>query len=50
MARLSDVAMLELARSEALAFCQDNPDLNTPQHSDLAREMGRVWQGGGEWS
>ncbi len=51
MAKLSDVALLELARSEAIRLFQIDPTLDKPEHRLLARELARVWSAeGGEWS
>jgi ATP-dependent DNA helicase RecG len=50
MARLSDVALLELARNEAIKLFQEDPALEKPEHRLLTREVARVWQQGGEWS
>jgi ATP-dependent DNA helicase RecG len=50
MARLSDVALLELARTEAIKLFEKDPGLKKPAHAPLAKEVGRVWQGGGELS
>lgn len=41
MARLSDVALLELARKEAERLLQSDPDLKQPQHQPLAQELAR---------
>jgi ATP-dependent DNA helicase RecG len=48
MARLSDVALLELAREEALRLFSQDPKLEQPEHHLLAQEMSRVWQRGEE--
>ncbi len=50
MARLSDVALLEMARTEATKLFQEDPSLEKPEHRPLTQEMARVWQQGGEWS
>ena len=50
MAKLSDVALLELARSEAIRLFQIDPGLGKSEHQLLAKELARVWQKGGEWS
>ena len=49
MARLSDVALLELARSEAIHLFQRDPTLERPEHRPLAAELARSWcdQGAG---
>jgi len=50
MARLSDTAILEAARTEAsLLFAQD-PRLKAPPHIPLAGELTRVWPESAEWS
>ncbi len=51
MARLSDIALLELARSEAEKLFEKDRTLEKPEHSLLARELARVWTTeAGEWS
>jgi len=50
MAKLSDVALLELARSEAIRLFQIDPGLEKPEHHLLAKELARVWPEAGEWS
>lgn len=50
MAQLSDVAILELARSEAIRLFQADPYLKQPQHRLLAKEVGRLWSSEGEAS
>jgi ATP-dependent DNA helicase RecG len=50
MAKLSDVALLELARDEAVRLFEKDPSLKKPEHRLLTKELGRVWQKGGEWS
>jgi ATP-dependent DNA helicase RecG len=50
LAKLSDVALLELARNEAIRLFEQDPGLKKPEHSLLAKELARVWQKGGEWS
>ena len=50
MAKLSDVALLELARREAITLFQTDPGLGKPEHQLLAKELACVWQQGGEWS
>jgi ATP-dependent DNA helicase RecG len=43
MAKLSDVALLELARKEAeILFAKDN-HLKNPEHALLVKELARVW-------
>ena len=50
MAKLSDVALLELARSEAIKLFQIDPGLEKPEHLLLTKELARVWPEAGEWS
>ena len=50
MARLSDVKLLELARTEAIRLFEDDPDLSRPEHKLLSAEVARVWQSDTEWS
>jgi len=50
MAKLSDVALLELARSQAIKLFQIAPSLDRPEHRLLAKELARVWQRGAELS
>ena len=44
MARLSDVALLELARGEALRLFEQDPELKQPEHRLLASEVSRLWK------
>ncbi|MBA7655523.1 ATP-dependent DNA helicase RecG [subsurface metagenome] len=50
MAKLSDVALLELARSEAIKLFQIDAGLGKPEHRPLAGELARIWPEAGEWS
>jgi hypothetical protein len=50
MAKLSDVALLEKARSEAINLFQIDPGLERAEHRLLAQELVRVWPKAGEWS
>jgi ATP-dependent DNA helicase RecG len=50
MAKLSDVALLELARAEAIGLFEKDPTLEKPEHHLLAKELARVWPKAGEWS
>ena len=50
MARISDVAILERARDEAVRLFKTDPEMKKPEHKRLAQEMGRVWSDSGEWS
>ena len=51
MAKLSDVALLELARSEAIKLFEEDKGLEKTEYRLLAKELARVWpEEGGEWS
>jgi ATP-dependent DNA helicase RecG len=50
LAKLSDVALLELAREEAIRLFEKDPTLEKPEHKLLSKELARVWKQGGEWS
>jgi ATP-dependent DNA helicase RecG len=50
MARLSDTALLELARNEAIALFKEDSSLTQPEHVLMREEMTRVWQSIGELS
>jgi ATP-dependent DNA helicase RecG len=50
MAKLSDIALLELARSEAIRLFETDKNLEKSEHSLLAKELARVWPEAGEWS
>ena len=50
MAKMSDVALLELARNEAIRLFRIDPGMGRVEHKLLAREMARVWTNAGEWS
>lgn len=50
MAKLSDVAILEMARNEAMRLFEKDPTLKKPEHKLIVQELSRVWQKGGEWS
>jgi ATP-dependent DNA helicase RecG len=50
LAKLSDVALLELARGEAMRLFEKDPVLEKPEHKLLSKELARVWKQGGEWS
>jgi ATP-dependent DNA helicase RecG len=43
LARLSDVALLELAREEAIRLFKADPRLEQPEHQLLAAEVRRLW-------
>jgi len=48
MARLSDIKLLELARTEAIGLFEQDPGLKKAEHRLLSIELARVWQPGGE--
>jgi ATP-dependent DNA helicase RecG len=48
MARLSDVALLEMARGEAIRLLGSDRGLKRPEHRLLAKEVARVWRAGSE--
>jgi ATP-dependent DNA helicase RecG len=48
MAKLSDVKLLELARTEAIGLFEQDPGLKKAEHKLLSIELARVWQPGGE--
>ena len=51
MAKLSDVALLEVVRAEAIRLFEKDPKLGKPEHNLLSKELARVWQqGAAEWS
>jgi ATP-dependent DNA helicase RecG len=51
MAKLSDITLLEMARSEAIRLFETDPGLERPEHHLLVKELSRVWPAeGGEWS
>ena len=51
MAKLSDVPLLEMARTEALRLFEEDKALENPEHTLLVKEMTRVWTTeAGEWS
>jgi ATP-dependent DNA helicase RecG len=50
MAKISDIALLELARNEAIKLFKADPRLDKAENRRLACEMARVWAGAGEWS
>lgn len=50
MAKLSDVRLLELARNEATAIFQIDPNLKSSAHHLLSAELARVWPNSSEWS
>jgi ATP-dependent DNA helicase RecG len=46
MAKLSDMGLLELSRSEAIRLFKADPDLSLPDHRLLKLEVARLWQDG----
>ena len=50
LARLSDVRILEQARTEAQALFKEDPDLTKPEHRLLARKVKEFWRGEGDLS
>jgi ATP-dependent DNA helicase RecG len=50
MAKISDVALLELARNEAIKLFQVDPGMERAENQLLGQEMARVWTHAGEWS
>jgi len=46
MAKLSDMRLLELARSEAIRMFKEDPELSRPEHQLLANEVARLWHDG----
>ncbi len=51
MAKISDVQILELARSEATRLFEEDPELKRLEHKALLEELKRIWPAeGGEWS
>ncbi len=43
MAKLSDIAILEMARREAIRLFEIDPKLKRPEHRLLAKELARLW-------
>jgi ATP-dependent DNA helicase RecG len=50
LAKLSDVSILEQARTEALTLFRDDPDLSKPEHRLLAKKVDEFWKGEGDLS
>jgi len=48
LATLSNVQILEQARTEALALFEDDPALSRPEHRALAQRVEQFWRGEGE--
>jgi ATP-dependent DNA helicase RecG len=50
MAKISDVAILELARGEAMRLFAADPELRKPEHELLLKEVMRIWPKASEFS
>lgn len=50
MAKLSDVAILELARAEAMRLFAADPELKKPENALLLQEVARIWPEASEFS
>ena len=51
MAKLSDVPILEMARTEAIRIFEKDPHLKLSENRLLVKELARVWTNeAGEWS
>jgi len=50
MASISDVALLELARNEAIRLFEKDPGLEKAEDRLLVKELARVWPEAAEWS
>ena len=50
VAKLTDLRSLELARQEAIALFQSDPDLNKAEHRLLNQQLSQVWSKDTEWS
>jgi ATP-dependent DNA helicase RecG len=48
MASLSDIQLIEKARTQAQALFARDPDLKDPENSLLSEALGRFWGGGKE--
>jgi ATP-dependent DNA helicase RecG len=44
VAQLSDVSLIELARTEASRLLDGDPDLARPEHAQLREEVSRLWE------
>ncbi|MFQ5854423.1 MAG: ATP-dependent DNA helicase RecG, partial [Anaerolineae bacterium] len=49
-AKLSDVAILEIARAEAMEIFRRDPDLSAPEHALLLERVDDFWHGEGDLS
>jgi ATP-dependent DNA helicase RecG len=45
LAKLGDVRLLEMARSEAKTIFEDDPELSRPEYRLLSRKLNAFWQG-----
>ncbi|MBN1889741.1 MAG: ATP-dependent DNA helicase RecG [Thermoflexales bacterium] len=50
MAKLSDLALLDLARKQAEGLLEADPQLGAPEHRPLAEKVTRFWSGEGDVS
>jgi ATP-dependent DNA helicase RecG len=50
MAKLSDVAILELARAEAIRLFAADPELKKPENTMLLAEVARIWPEASEFT
>ena len=50
MAKLSDVALLELARNEAIRLFEGDSGLEKAENQLLVKELARIWPEAAEWS
>jgi ATP-dependent DNA helicase RecG len=50
LAKLGDVKTLEIARAEAKALFQEDPELSKPEHRLLLRKLEEFWRGEGDLS
>jgi ATP-dependent DNA helicase RecG len=50
LAKLTDLRGLEIARREAMALFQKDPDLKSPEHQPLRQQLSRAWSERAEWS
>jgi ATP-dependent DNA helicase RecG len=50
LAKLTDLHSLELARREAMALFQKDPDLKKAEHQPLRQQLSQAWSKDAEWS
>jgi ATP-dependent DNA helicase RecG len=50
LAKLSDLALLDLARKQAEGLIEADPELSAPEHRPLAEKVTRFWSGEGDVS